>query len=73
MKNQEYIQSEYPKCCRVCEKGKLSFDASSVLCPKMGIMDPDDCCKKFIYDPLKRVPHQKKNPVSDFTSEDFTL
>ena len=73
MKNEEFIQSEYPRCCKVCEKGKLSFDHSSVLCPKMGIMDPEDCCKKFVYDPLKRVPLERKGTGFDFTAEDFSL
>ena len=73
MKNEEFIQSEYPKCCRVCEKGKLSFDQSSVLCSKMGVMDPEDCCKKFVYDPLKRVPLQPKGIDLGFSAEEFSL
>ncbi len=73
MKNQEYIQSEYPKCCRYCEKGSPSFDHSATLCYRRGIMDPDDCCKQFVYDPLKRVPMEKNVNISEFSPEDFSL
>ncbi len=73
MKNQEYIHSDYPKCCRYCEKGSLSFDESAVLCEKKGIVGPDDCCKKFVYDPLKRVPFERKLPVGGYSTEDFSL
>lgn len=73
MKNQEFIHSEYPKCCYYCEKGILSFDKTAVLCEKFGIMETDDCCKKFIYDPLKRIPLEKPSALTQFTVEDFSL
>lgn len=73
MKNQEFVHSEYPKCCFYCEKGNHSFDQSAVLCKKHGIMDPEDCCDKFVYDPLKRVPLERKSSFEGFTAEDFSL
>lgn len=73
MKNQEYIHSEYPKCCQYCENGTLSFDDSAVLCEKKGIVDPEDCCKKFVYDPLKRVPLEMKLSFEQYSPEDFSL
>ena len=73
MKNQEYIHNEYPRCCKYCENGVLSFDESVVLCEKKGIVDPEDCCKRFVYDPLKRVPLERKSFIGDFTPEDFSL
>ncbi len=73
MKNQEYVHSEYPRCCRYCEKGTLSFDESAVLCEKKGIIDPDDCCRQFVYDPLKRVPMEVGSSFGEFTPEDFSL
>ncbi len=73
MKNQDYIHEEYRKECRCCERGSLSFDQTVVLCPKKGIMAPDDLCDKYVYDPLKRVPQQPKTAIGDFSAEDFTL
>jgi hypothetical protein len=73
MKNQGFISEEYRKACRYCERGECSFDGSVVLCPKKGLMDPDEVCRKYVYDPLKRTPMQPKSPTSDFTAEDFSL
>lgn len=73
MKNQEFVHSEYPKCCRYCEKGEFSFDGTMVLCPKYGIMEPEDFCGKFVYDPLKRVPMDSIARSADFAPEDFVL
>lgn len=73
MKNQEFVHSEYPKCCCYCEVGELSFDGGAVLCVKKGVVDLDDCCNHFIYDPLKRVPQEKKLALSGYSAEDFSL
>ena len=73
MKNQEYIHSEYPRCCKYCENGSLSFDESAVLCEKKGVVDLEDYCKHFVYDPLKRVPMETESPFGSFTMEDFSL
>ncbi len=73
MKNQDYVHSEHPRCCRYCENGVLSFDESAVLCEKKGIIDLDDCCKQFVYDPLKRAPMETKSTFDDYTAEDFSL
>lgn len=59
-----------PKC-EYCETGTLASNGN-ILCPKMGVLSPDFSCKKFKYDPLKRVP--KKLPdLPEFSPEDFEL
>jgi len=73
MKNQEYIEEEYRKACRYCEHGFLSFDQTAVLCRKKGIVQPDDVCKKYVYDPLKRVPMKTQSGTANYTAEDFSL
>ncbi len=73
MKNKDYISNEYPRSCRFCEKGRPSFDGSAVLCPRRGILSPDDCCKKYVYDPLKRKPPVASPKTSGLSPEDFTL
>ncbi|MBR4868126.1 MAG: hypothetical protein IKU10_03130, partial [Clostridia bacterium] len=62
MKNQAFVSEEYRKACRYCEWGRLSFDGSAVLCPKKGVVEPDDVCRKYVYDPLKREPMQAPLP-----------
>lgn len=73
MKNQAYIHEDYPKACGFCERGSLSFDGTAILCCRKGIMDPEDCCRRFVYDPLKRIPKRLSLPSDDYCPEDFTL
>lgn len=47
---------EMPHVCRYCDKSTLLTRADKVLCRKKGIVNVDGECKKFRYDPLKRVP-----------------
>lgn len=49
-------EKELPKICGFCEKAVPIFDENLVLCKKSGIVGINHVCKKFIYDPLKRVP-----------------
>lgn len=62
--------TEITKSCGLCENGRLSADGS-ILCIKCGVMDPDDVCKKFSYDPLKREP--KLPPKQHFDKSEFDL
>lgn len=60
-----------PKC-EYCAVGTITPTGKNVLCPKKGVLAPDFSCKKFKYDPLKRVP--KKMPeLPKFDAEDFAL
>ncbi len=60
-----------PKCayCRHCIP---TADSSISLCEKKGVVDPAGACKKFLYDPLKRIPEK---PVREqlFSDRDFSL
>ena len=70
--NRKIIGSIEPKC-EYCKIGKISADNNKVLCPKKGVMNKDFFCKKFRYDPLKRVPEEKMPELMKFTPEDFSL
>lgn len=70
--NKKLLDKKIEKRCDICKFGSLSDDKSSVLCIKKGILERDDSCRKFSYDPLKREP--KRNPkLQEFTQEDFDL
>ena len=70
--SRKIIGSPDPRC-EYCKIGKLTADGNNVLCPKKGVMDKFYSCKKFRYDPLKRVPDTKTPDVFQFSSEDFSL
>lgn len=58
--------------CSYCQNGRTAPNGENVLCKKMGVVEKNFACKKFIYDPLKRQP---KRPVKsmDFDKDDFSL
>lgn len=42
--------------CAVCEMSEKLFDSDTMLCKIRGVVPKNHTCKKFAYDPLKRVP-----------------
>ena len=60
-----------PKCA-YCERCVLTDDQKTALCEKRGFTTLDGSCKKFVYDPLKRVPDPALQ-LPDFQEEDFLL
>ncbi len=58
--------------CEYCHTGEKSLDNETILCINSGVVDPSYHCKKFKYDPLKRVP--KINSHSNrFKKENFII
>ncbi len=58
--------------CKYCLHGHLSEYTDEVFCLKRGVTKPDDACRKFIYDVLKRTP-SVATPDTDFKKEDFEI
>lgn len=59
--------------CEYCSRG-VRINDEQVLCMKKGVVPPDWCCRKFDYDPLKRVPHRfKAVDFSKYSTEEFKL
>lgn len=64
--------NEVPQVCAICSFGTQLPDGSGILCKKTGIRLPDSTCKKFDYDPLKRIPRREPE-MQEFTEADFAL
>ena len=59
--------------CAYCKRG-APLGEDRVMCLKKGIVSAGDACRKFRYDPLKRVPPKPaKADFSRLKDEDFTL
>jgi hypothetical protein len=58
--------------CETCEHGQRSFDGKVVLCPRRGAMPLYERCRKYVYDPLKRIPHRAPKQT-EHTAEEFSL
>lgn len=61
-----------PSCSYCVHAAKI--DEESCLCAQKGLVDSGDACRKFRYDPLKRVPkRQKPTDFSEYDTVDFSL
>lgn len=49
-------KSDLPRACEFCEHATIIHDDANVLCERHGIVSREYACKRFSYDPLKRVP-----------------
>ena len=58
--------------CGICAHGRRSSDGKVILCLQRGVVDPSARCRKFAYDPLRRVPYAQPS-LGQFTEEDFKL
>ncbi len=63
---------DLPRVCEFCERATLLSDECNVLCADKGIVNREYKCKKFSYDPLKRVPHALP-PLPRLSEEDILL
>ncbi len=60
-----------PKCA-YCLHSIPTGDAETLLCKHKGVASPEGSCKKFVYDPLKRVP-QRPATLPEFSADEFKL
>ncbi len=58
--------------CGYCHMGKKCLGKDTILCVKNGVVDSSYYCKKFKYDPLKRVP-KICNYSNNFKKDDFKI
>ena len=64
--------NEIPPCCEYCENARRGVEGRSMLCVRHGVVPPYHHCRRFRYDPLKRVPVRQAAP-GGFSEEDFRL
>lgn len=58
------FRKNIPHSCQYCACGTL-LDDHLVLCTRKGVVSVDGKCRKFKYDPCKRIPPKPK--AMDFT------
>lgn len=49
-------EAEIERYCRFCEHASALSDPDRMLCGKHGVVEAGGCCRRFVYDPLKREP-----------------
>lgn len=61
------------KSCSYCRFG-TALDDTSILCTKRGVVPTDAKCRKFKYDPIKRIPPKPKTLNFDkYEDVDYSL
>ncbi len=63
---------DLPCVCECCEHAAVINDELNVLCELRGIVSREYHCRKFAYDPLKRVP-KPLPPLPKLSEEDLLL
>ena len=77
--NEDFFRTDQKKCCGLCATGRESSDGKLVFCEKKGVVDRNDYCRRYKYDPLKRTPGMGSGGMKqagdkrEFTSEDFAI
>lgn len=67
------FRKKIQKSCSYCKYG-AKLDDNLVLCTKRGMVSLDGKCRKFSYDPCKRIPLKPKAPdFEKYNSEDYSL
>ena len=67
------FRKNHPTSCEYCANGAKLND-ESVLCAKRGITAVRNKCRKFVYDPCKRIPPKAKGlDFGKYKEEDFSL
>lgn len=67
------FRKKIEKSCSYCKFG-TKLDDNEVLCSRKGLVSIDGKCRKFRYEPLKRIPVKPKaQDFEAFASEDFSL
>ena len=66
------LNKQIPKSCDYCFFGKKSSAFDTILCKYKGPVTARNFCRKYKYDPLKRVP-VKVSDIGTYTEEDFKL
>lgn len=67
------FRKRMPRSCSYCKYG-TSIGDDQILCIKKGLVPDTHKCRKFVYDPCKRIPAKAKalNFVK-YQDEDFSL
>ena len=67
------FRKKIERSCAYCLYG-AKLDEDQVLCSKKGLRPTDGKCRRFRYDPTKRVPKKAKAmDFSKYDEEDFSL
>ena len=66
------FRKKITKSCLYCAHATI-LDPTQALCVKKGVVSTEKPCRKFRYDPCKRVPLKPKAPSFQYEEDQFQL
>lgn len=67
------FQKKIMRSCSYCARG-TAIEDNQILCTKRGVVSDCDSCRKFRYNPCKRIPHKMKPlDLQKYEDVDFSL
>ena len=67
------FRKKMPRACRYCAWA-AALEDEQMLCVKKGVVFADGTCRKFQYDPCKRIPPRPKAlDFSQYEQENYSL
>ena len=67
------FRKKIERSCSYCQYG-ASLDNEKILCSKKGCKNATDRCRRFKYDPCKRIPVKARTlDFSVYDKEDYSL
>ena len=67
------FRKKMPRSCSTCQHS-ATFSDNQYICIKRGVVNDTFSCRKYRYDPCKRIPPAVKAPdFSKYKDEDFIL
>lgn len=67
------FRRKMPRSCTTCQYS-TSLSEHQLLCSKSGVVTDSYACRKYKYDPCKRIPPTLKAPdFQKYKDDDFTL
>ena len=67
------FKKKHPRSCSYC-RYSTKIDDTMMLCSKCGVVIAEKSCRKFAYDPCKRIPPKPKAlDFVKYNEKDFTL
>ena len=61
-----------PPACEYCRRAGIAADGS-LTCAKQGSVEPTHKCRRFVYDPIKRVPPKPLVLKQDYEPDEFKI
>jgi hypothetical protein len=71
MASEKLFGKNIKPACKYCELSTAQTE-QGIICPRGGVVPPDHSCRKFTYDPTKRIP-PRPIPLETYKTEDFAI